>query len=71
MRGAASELAAAPVLAREIFHAPATQATPVPHNDSVELNDVCRAKSKLPYQTDSDAARHMSGAVSGSGLTYL
>ena len=42
MRGAASESAAAPVS----------------HNaaDPVELNDVCRTKLKLPYQTDSDAA---------------
>ena len=33
-------------------------ATPVSHNavDPVELNDVCRTKLKLPYQTDSDAA---------------
>ena len=30
----------------------------VSHNaaDPVELNDVCRTKLKLPYQTDSDAA---------------
>ena len=42
MGGAASESAAAPV----------------PHNaaDPVELNDVCRIKLKLLYQTDSDAA---------------
>ena len=42
MSGAASESAAAPVS----------------HNaaDPVELNDVCRTKLKLPYQTDSDAA---------------
>ena len=42
MRRAASESAAAPVS----------------HNaaDPVELNDVCRTKLKLPYQTDSDAA---------------
>ena len=42
MRRAASESAAAPVS----------------HNAAgpVELNDVCRTKLKLPYQTDSDAA---------------
>ena len=42
MSGAASESAAAPVS----------------HNaaDPVELNDVCRTKLKLPYQTDPDAA---------------
>ena len=42
MRGAASESAAAPVS----------------HNAAgpIELNDVCRTKLKLPYQTDSDAA---------------
>ena len=42
MSGAASESAAAPVS----------------HNaaDPVELNDVCRTKLKLRYQTDSDAA---------------
>ena len=41
MRGVASESAAAPVS----------------HNaaDPVKLNDVCRTKLKLPYQTDSDA----------------
>ena len=33
-------------------------AVPVSHNaaDPVELNDVCRTKLKLSYQTDSDAA---------------
>ena len=33
-------------------------AAPVSHNAAgpVELNDVCRTKLKLPYQTDSDAA---------------
>ena len=42
MRGAASKSAA----------------TSVSHNAAVlvELNDVCRTKLKLPYQTDSDAA---------------
>ena len=42
MRGAASE----------------SVATPVSHNVAgpVKLNDVCRTKLKLPYQTDSDAA---------------
>ena len=42
MEGAASESAAAPVS----------------HNaaDPVELNDLCRTKLKLPYQTDLDAA---------------
>ena len=32
-------------------------AAPVSHNAAgpVELNDVCRTKLKLPYQTDSDA----------------
>ena len=35
-----------------------SDAAPVSHNavDSVELNDVCRTKLKLQYQTHSDAA---------------
>ena len=42
MEGAASESAAAP-LSRNAA-------------DPVELNDLCRTKLKVPYQTDSDAA---------------
>ena len=42
MSGAASESAAAPVSHNAV--------------DSVELNDVCRTKLKLQYQTHSDAA---------------
>ena len=38
--------------------APESAAAPVSHYAAgpVELDDVCRTKLKLPYQTDSDAA---------------